>query len=259
MEPLVAVVTGAGEGIGRAIVEDLLATTPARVVAVDRNPRLLDRLLAAPGGRVRAVLGDVAEWATHESAADAAAEEGRLAWWVNNAGTDVAGGAHEVTADDIAAGLRVNQYGPMYGTAVAVRRLMPHGGSIVNISSIQGMVAFPRYFAYQSAKAAIIMLTRGVAMDYGRHAIRCNVVCPGTIASPMFERGLSEDPTERARQIGLEEAMAPLGRVGTTAEVAKAVTFLLSDDASFISGAVLTVDGGASTRCFAYPTGDSTG
>ena len=255
-----AVVTGAAKGIGRAIVEEILGTTNAHVVGIDIQGELLHELAASSDGQLEPLVGDVTRWETHLEAADRAAAVAPLEWWVNNAGTDVFGAAHEIGPDDIDRGLRTNQLAPMYGTAVAVRRMLAgRQGSIVNISSIQGIAAFPGYFAYQAAKAAIIMFSKGVAMDYGPQGIRCNVVCPGTIATSMYYDGLSDDPERRSEQIALEERLAPLGRVGTPAEVAKAVTFLLSNAGSFITGATLVVDGGATTRCFAYPTKETAG
>ena len=135
-------------------------------------------------------MGDVGDWDTHVRAADAAERRGPLRHWVNNAGIDIVGGAHEVTPEHIEQGLRVLQHGVMFGCAIAVRRMLPaRMGSIVNISSIQGVAAWPRYFVYDAAKAAILMATKSVALDYAPHGLRCNVVLPGNIDTPMFRAG----------------------------------------------------------------------
>jgi NAD(P)-dependent dehydrogenase (short-subunit alcohol dehydrogenase family) len=246
------VVTGAAMGIGKAIAAQL-AGEGDHVVAVDWNPQALEATASELGGRVEPLLGDVGEWATHLRAAEAAERVAPLGAWVNNAGIDIVGAAHEATPADIDRGLRVLQLGVMYGTAIAVRRLLPRrGGSIVNVSSIQGIAAFPRYYAYQAAKAAVIMISKGVAVDYGPFGIRCNAVLPGTVETPMTYSVLPPDlPREEA--LRLEGALHPLGRVAQPEEIAEVVCFLLSDRASFVTGAAVPVDGGATARCFAYP------
>jgi NAD(P)-dependent dehydrogenase (short-subunit alcohol dehydrogenase family) len=246
------VVTGAAMGIGRAILEKL-ATEGMHVVAVDWNEEALRTTTTEVDGAVEPVCGDVGEWETHLRAARVAEAAAPVRHWVNNAGIDIAGGAHEVTPQEIERGLRVLQLGVMYGTAVATRGMLARrAGSIVNVSSIQGVSAFPRYFIYQAAKAAVIMLSKGVAVDYGPFGIRCNAVLPGTVETPMTYASLpSGVPREKALQ--QEGALAPLGRVAQPGEIAEVVRFLLSDAASYVTGASIVVDGGATARCYAYP------
>jgi NAD(P)-dependent dehydrogenase (short-subunit alcohol dehydrogenase family) len=239
-------------GIGRAIAARLI-DDGVHVVALDRDEGALGIVAGELGERFEPVVGDVGDWAAHESAADAAEAAGGLRYWVNNAGIDWVGGAHEIDAEHIERGLRVLQLGTMFGACVAVRRLLPErAGSIVNISSIQGIAAFPRYFVYDAAKAAILMVTKSIAVDYGAFGIRCNAVLPGCIETPMTYATLPPD-LDREEALRREGLLAPMLRVGTPEEIADVVAFLLSDRASYVNGAEIVADGGATARCFAYP------
>jgi len=253
-----AVVTGAALGIGRAIAGRLVADG-MHVVGLDLNDDALATARDELGDRFEAVVGDVGDWNAHERAADAAQRAGELRGWVNNAGVDWVGAAHEIDADHIERGLRVLQLGTMYGACIAVRRMLPaRAGSIVNISSIQGVVAFPRYFTYDVAKAAILMVTRSIAVDYGAHGIRCNTILPGCIETPMTYAGLPPG-LSRDEALRREGELAPMLRVGQPAEIAEVAAFLLSDRASYLTGTEIAVDGGATARCFPYPPLDTGG
>ena len=254
---IAAVVTGAAVGIGRAVTARLIEEG-ATVVGVDRDKAALDEAVSQLGDRLVPVVGDIGEWSTHERAADAAEQHGELAWWVNNAGIDWVSSAHEATEEHIAKGLRVLLMGPMFGSSVAVQRMLPRrAGSIVNISSIQGVAAFPRYYVYDAAKSGILMATKSIAVDYGPFGIRANAVLPGCIETPMTYTTLPPD-LDRAEALRREGELAPLLRVGQPEEVADVVTFLLTDWASYVNGAEITVDGGAMARCFPYPPMDIT-
>jgi NADP-dependent 3-hydroxy acid dehydrogenase YdfG len=140
-----AVVTDAAMGMGLEIARRLV-TDGVSVVGIDVNADALDQARAELGDGFEPLAGDVGGWDTHVRVADAAEQRGPLRHWVNNAGIDIVGGAHEVTPEHIEHGLRVRQHGVMFGCALAVRRMLPvRTGSIVNISSIQGVAAWPAY------------------------------------------------------------------------------------------------------------------
>jgi NAD(P)-dependent dehydrogenase (short-subunit alcohol dehydrogenase family) len=238
-------------GIGLATAERLVADG-YHVVCVDWNAEALERAVSTMGGAATAVQGDIGDWSAHERAADAAEAAGTLSAWVNNAGIDWSARAHEADAEHIDRGLRLLLNGPMYGTAVAVRRMLASGGgAIVNVASIQGTAAFPGYFVYGAAKAGVAQIARNVCIDYGHHGIRCNTVLPGTVATPMTE-SLLPPGVERDEALREEGLLAPMDRVAQPVELAAAIAFLVSDEASYINGTGLTVDGGSMARCYRY-------
>ena len=244
------VVTGAAKGLGLEIAHRLIAAGHV-VVGLDLDAEALQA--AADTCGLVPVHGSIANWEDHERAAATARAAGPLAGWVNNAAIDLQGGAHEVDAAHIAGGLEVLCAGPMMGMAVAVRTMLPDGGgSIVNVSSIQAVATFPRYYVYGAAKAALLQATRSVAVDYGDRGIRCNAVLPGTIDTPMLDEVL--DPAlPREEAVRLEGALSPMGRVATPGDVAAVVAFLVSDEAAYVSGASIAVDGASTARCYPYP------
>lgn len=248
--PVSAVVTGAAAGLGLAVARQLVSEG-TRVVGVDVDEPGLER--AADELGLEPVVGDISDWSTHERAADAAEALGSLGGWVNNAGIDIQGAAHEVTPEEVDRGLRILLTGAIAGTVVAVRRMVPQRrGAIVNVSSVQGAAAFPRYLVYGVAKTGVLHIARSVAVDYGPYGIRCNTVLPGTMDTPMTDSVLPPE-ISKEEALRLEGELATLGRVARPEEVAEVVCFLLSDRASYVTGAAVLVDGGAAARCFAYP------
>ncbi|HEX2045712.1 MAG TPA: SDR family oxidoreductase [Gaiellaceae bacterium] len=246
----VVVVTGAASGIGRATAERLLRDGRS-VVGVDRDAEGL-ATLARDG--FAGVAGDVVERATHERAADAAAELGTLAGWVNAAGIWAKTRAHDFAEEDVDRVLAVNLKGSILGCSVACARFVAvGGGAIVNVSSIEAVVAFPDAIAYEASKGGIDAITRQVAVDYGPAGIRCNGVRPGAIMTPLADVYLDAYDEDREAMLQSWRDLSPLGLVGEPEDVAAVIAFLLSDEARFVSGTLVDVDAGATARCFRYP------
>ncbi len=249
----VAVVTGAASGIGAAVVDRVLRDGWS-CVAVDVDGDPIERRAAADPERVVAVAGDVAVRTTHDRAAERAVELGRLCGWVNNAAVDLPGSAHDLDEARLRRTVDVDLLGVAFGTAAAVRSMVRSGGgSIVNVSSLQARAAWPASFAYEAAKGGVDSLTRQVAVEYGHVGIRANSVQPGAVDTPMTRRSAAEadDPEAELAQYG---RLHPIGRIARASEVAAVIAFLLSDDASFVSGVALPVDAGAHARCEIVPS-----
>ena len=213
------------------------------------TPRWPGYRLDPAGRRVIAVAGDAADEAVTGRAADLAQEAGRLAGWVNNAAIFRDAWLDAVPAREVTGLITANLSLAVTGCATAIRRFLAAGtaGAVVNVSSHQAQRAVRGALPYATAKAAIEGLTRALAVDYGPRGIRVNAVALGSIATGRYQAFLaSQPPAAAARAEDQMRALHPLGRVGRAGEVAAAVGYLLSEDASFISGAVLPVDGGRS-------------
>ena len=237
----IAVVTGGASGIGQAVVERFLASG-ASVSVLDRSP--VEFASGAEGFEV-----DVSDEESLAFALDEiASKHGRLDIMVNNAGIQPLGiGFADLTGELLDRTMAVNVNGVVFGTKHAAR-LMQQGGRIVNTGSFVGMTGVPHGAAYATSKAAVIHLTRLAAIELASRGITVNCVCPGTIRTPAVT-GIPDNP-----EIPFAESRTPMGRLGEPEEIAAAFHFLASDDASYVTGAVLSVDGGIGAGWERYDT-----
>ena len=235
-----AFVTGGARGIGRAIVERLLAEG-ARVAFADIDDTEGARAIAAMGAgeRVRFLCCDVSsEDQVQTAIGDAVAHLGGLHVLVNNAGINSYADATTMTEADWDRVFAVDLKAAWLCAKHALPALVASGhGAIVNISSIHANLTIPGMFPYGAAKAGLLGLTRSLALDYGPQNVRVNAVCPGYVE-------LQDDASVEGRIVELQ----PLRRIGEPEEVASLVAYLASDEASYISGATLAIDGGLSAR-----------
>jgi NAD(P)-dependent dehydrogenase (short-subunit alcohol dehydrogenase family) len=242
----IALITGAGSGMGRAAAE-LFAGEGARVVVSDIDETAgntaVDAVRAA-GGDATFVRANVADWSDCQAMVATAVDTyGGLHVLYNNAGIfpDDDGGVLDTPQETWRRVMAINLEGVWLGCKAAIPTMLESGGgAIVNVASFVALMgAATAQIAYTASKGGVLSMTRELAVEYARQGIRANALCPGPIETPLLQELLS-DPARRARRM----VHIPMGRLGRAEELAKAALFLASDDASFMTGAALVVDGG---------------
>jgi NAD(P)-dependent dehydrogenase (short-subunit alcohol dehydrogenase family) len=245
------IVTGAGSGIGRAIALRL-AEEGGKVMCVDWNASAAletREMIVNVGGFARALTADVSDPAqVLEFVLACAAEFGSVDVLVNNAGVNIPGLLHEVTDEVIDKTLNINVKGAIYGCRAVLPFMLEQGaGSIVNISSVNGLVSEPFLSVYSASKGAVVMLTKGVALDYAKKGIRCNAICPGWVDTPI-NHAHAEMLGGLDKVYASIDSFQPIGRPGTPREIAHLALFLASNEASFITGSIISADGGMTAQ-----------
>ena len=245
LQSKVAIVTGGSSGIGRAIAV-LFAKEGAKVIVADIRPA--DEVLSSirmAGGTAEFIKTDVSDSTQVRHLVD---ETLRLFGMVdilcNNAGIELLKPLTETSEEELDRVIDINLKGPF----LVSKYVLPHminrkRGVIVNTASQLGVVGAEKFTAYCASKGGLVLLTKAMALEYAKHGIRINCICPGAIETPMLQREINLDKNpEKARMRFL--AKHPLGRLGSAEEIANAALFLASDKASFVTGESLMVDGG---------------
>ena len=248
----VALVTGAGTGIGRAVCVRLaeegadVAVTSQTLANVEETCRLAEEASGRTPLGLRLDVGDRS--AVDEVVAQVVARYGRIDILSNNAGIEIVHGPSlvETTDEEWERIFRVNVTGIFYACRAAIPHL-PDGSSIVNMASINSFIAWENDAPYTATKGAVMQLTRALALELAPRQIRVNAVCPGVIDTPLTTSFLDRAPDPEALRADYAAA-SPLDRMGTAEEVANCVLFLASDEASFVTGSALVVDGATTAR-----------
>ena len=243
-----AIVSGGSDGIGRAIAQKL-ASEGAQVVICARNADKITatvNAITSEGGSCEGQSLDVSDAQSYADMISNVAKDKGLDILVNNAAHVGMGMIADTDLEDFQQNFRVNVDAPYMGTRAAMTAMANKGGSIINISSVNGDRAMQGMSAYGASKAALTHFTRNAAMEGARQGIRVNAVTPGPIMTPATKAWFEHDPDAGAAIAGAN----PMGRIGTPEEVANVVLFLASDASSYVTGANIPVDGGKANELY---------
>ena len=245
-----ALVTGGASGIGFAVAKRFLAEG-AQVVIADLNDEQSSAAVAQLGSKCGRTIGDVSKLADAERMVnEAVAKIGALDILINNAGIETMGSVTTAQDNEWERQININLNGVYRMSRFAVPKIIEAGGgTIVNMSSVGGLVAVKEFSAYGASKAAVIQLTRSMAADYAEYNIRVNAVCPGAADTPLLQRSctrLGGGNPEEMRKVFASFTL--LKRIATAEEIAAAILFLASEESSFVTGVALPVDGGFSAQ-----------
>jgi NAD(P)-dependent dehydrogenase (short-subunit alcohol dehydrogenase family) len=244
----VTIVTGAGSGIGRASAIRF-AEEGARVTCVDINRDAVEAVAREIGDQAFAVGADVADAGQVKAYTDGTvARWGQLDVAFNNAGINIPGVFHEAPDEVVDRTLDVNVKGCIYGCRYAIPHMLSRGrGSLINTTSVNGLVAEPFLAIYATSKGAIVMLSKGIALDYAKQGIRCNALAPGWVDTPI-NYAHAEMLGGLAEVYATIDSFQPIGRPGEPRELANVALFLASDESSFVTGSVIVADGGMTAK-----------
>ena len=244
----VCIVTGAGSGIGRATAIRF-AEEGARVTCVDVAPDGVNETVKQIGSSAFAVVADVSNPKLVQAYTDATVERWNgLDVVFNNAGVNLPGIFHEASDETVDRTLNVNVKGPIYGCRYAIPHMLRRGaGSLINTTSVNGLVAEPFLAIYATSKGAIVMLSKGIALDYAKQGIRCNAIAPGWVDTPI-NYAHAEMLGGLAEVYATIDSFQPIGRPGEPREIANVALFLASDESSFVTGTVIVADGGMTAK-----------
>lgn len=234
----IALITGGASGIGEAA-SRAFTQAGAKVIILDLNLKAASTLATALGGQ--AIECDITD---EDQVANAFAQVPHLDLLVNNAGIGLVGSIEETEAADFDRVFRINVGGLFKVTKAAMPKLLAAHGAIVNIGSVAGLIGVKRRFGYCASKGAVVAMTRQLAVDYPTQ-IRVNCICPGTVDTPFVEGYLDKYHSHEKEKVRAElNQRQPIGRLGKPEEIANMAVYLCSEEAGFVNGSVITIDGG---------------